>query len=410
MVPIAELMRSVRPRRVVLLFAVLTAASVQAGESVDVKPLLESLRGVGLRGEAHRAAIAAWPKLTKASADQLPEILAGMDGADILACNWIRAATETIIQRHLASGGKLPVASLEKFLSETQHAPRARRMAYELIVRDDPSAPGRLMPGLLNDPSLELRRDAVAMTLDNAKALVSSNRDGAIAAYRQAWDASRNVEQAKTASDALRELGVTTSLIEHFGFLTDWKLIGPFDNRSDVGYDAVYPPEKELNFSAQYPGKLGDVHWVDFHSADELGVVDLNEAYGRPKAAKGTGYADTPEILPRFKATVAYALANFNAKEPRDVEVRIGCINGHKVWLNGELIITNHVFHTGMTVDQYSGKGKLRAGQNTLLVKVLQNEQSDDWAQNWQFQLRVCDDLGAAVLAADRSANSTEKP
>jgi hypothetical protein len=410
MAPIAELVRSVSPFRAVLLVAALAVASVQAGESIDVKPLLESLRGVGLRGQGHQAAIAAWPKLAKASADQLTEVLAGMDGADILACNWIRAAAETIIQRHVAGGGKLPVASLEKFLSETRHSPRARRMAYELIVRDDPSAPRRLMPGLLNDPSLELRRDAVAMTLDDAKALVASNRDEAIASYRRAWDASRNVEQAQAAGNALRELGITTSLVEHFGFLTDWKLIGPFDNRNDVGFDTAYPPEKELNFDAKYAGKLGEVQWSGFHSSDALGVVDLNEAYGRAKAANGNGYADTPETLPRFKGAAAYASTSFRAAEPRNVEIRLGCINGHKVWLNGELIIANHVFHTGMTVDQYAGQGKLRAGENTLLVKVLQNEQSDDWAQNWQFQLRVCDELGAAVLSAGHSSKSAESP
>ena len=83
------------------------------------------------------------------------------------------------------------------------------------------------------------------------------------------------------------------------------------------------------------------------------------------------------------------------------MELRLGCINGHKVWLNSELVISNRVYHTGMVIDQYVGKAQLRPGRNTILVKVAQNEQSEDWAQQWQFQLRVCDQYGTAVLSAE---------
>jgi len=31
------------------------------------------------------------------------------------------------------------------------------------------------------------------------------------------------------------------------------------------------------------------------------------------------------------------------------------------------------------------------------LVKVCQNDQPEEWAQNWMFQLRLTDGLGAAV-------------
>ena len=42
--------------------------------------------------------------------------------------------------------------------------------------------------------------------------------------------------------------------------------------------------------------------------------------------------------------------------------------------------------------------------KNTILVKVCQNEQTEEWAQRWQIQLRVCDATGTAVLSADRKA------
>jgi hypothetical protein len=50
-----------------------------------------------------------------------------------------------------------------------------------------------------------------------------------------------------------------------------------------------------------------------------------------------------------------------------------------------------------MREDQYLARGKLKAGRNELLVKVCQNEQSEDWAQDWKFQLRICDASGGAV-------------
>jgi hypothetical protein len=55
-----------------------------------------------------------------------------------------------------------------------------------------------------------------------------------------------------------------------------------------------------------------------------------------------------------------------------------------------------------MRMDQHVGQGTLKAGRNEILVKVCQNEQKEDWAQLWSFQLRVCDNLGGAVPVSIR--------
>ena len=34
---------------------------------------------------------------------------------------------------------------------------------------------------------------------------------------------------------------------------------------------------------------------------------------------------------------------------------------------------------------------------NEILIKVCQNEQTENWAQSWMFQLRLCDATGVAV-------------
>ena len=94
---------------------------------------------------------------------------------------------------------------------------------------------------------------------------------------------------------------------------------------------------------------------------------------------------------------MAYAAAEFEMPKEREVDFRLGCINANKLWVNGELVTANEVYHAGMNPDQYNGSAKLKAGKNTILVKVCQNEQEEDWAQRWQFQLRVTDSLGGAV-------------
>jgi hypothetical protein len=69
------------------------------------------------------------------------------------------------------------------------------------------------------------------------------------------------------------------------------------------------------------------------------------------------------------------------------------------------------VYHANSAIDQYVGRGVLKKGKNVILVKVCQDEQTVDWAQNWVFQLRVCDASGKAILAADRGpANPKAKP
>ncbi len=154
-----------------LLAAALLAGLVSAAASAaDLGPLLAKLQAVGPNGKGHREAAEAWQELARADAAQLPSLLAALDQAGPLAANWIRAAVDAVAERTLQSGGTLPASELEKFVRDRRHAPRARRLAYEWLRRVDPTAAERLIPGVLDDPSLEMRRDAVARLLDQASA------------------------------------------------------------------------------------------------------------------------------------------------------------------------------------------------------------------------------------------------
>ena len=81
------------------------------------------------------------------------------------------------------------------------------------------------------------------------------------------------------------------------------------------------------------------------------------------------------------------------------------CIRDRKIWLNGKLVFGRDEYHRGQRIDQYKMPIELLKGPNTILVKLCQNEQKQDWTVQWEFQLRVCDATGAAILATNRGVS-----
>ena len=356
--------------------------SVVAAPS-DAAGAIQTIRAVGAEGRGNAAASAAWKQLAANGLDQLTTILAGMDGVDDLAANWLRAAAETIAARESAAGGKLPADDLLAFLRDTHHNPRARRMAFELVARVQPDTAEKLLPGMLDDPSLELRRDAVDRVIAAAvRSLEAGNKPEAIARYQQALQSARDVDQIQDVARKLRELGETVDLPKLFGFLTQWKIVGPFDNADGKGFAAVFPPEQKVDLAGEYDGKTGKVRWSDYATKDEFGMVDINTVY-------------TP-----LKSVTAYAYTEFVSDKAQPAELRLGCKNAWKVWLNGKLLWERDEYHRGMQIDQYRLASQLQPGRNTILVKACQNELVEKWTVEWQFQLRVCDHLGKAIPSA----------
>jgi tetratricopeptide (TPR) repeat protein len=351
----------------------------------DLQPLLKTLQSVGPNAQGHREAAVAWQRLAAADAGQLPVILGALDGAGPLAANWLRTAIDAIAERQLQRGGELPAAELEAFVRDTRHSPRGRRLAYEWLAKADADAPARLLPGMLDDPGPEMRRDAVARVIGEAEVLAKAEkRDPALAAYQKALSAATDLDQVRLLAERLRKLGREVDVRRQLGLIVRWRLIGPFDNMGEKGYDAVYPPEQEGERQAECLGKHGTVRWIDHTTTDELGLVDLNRALGTEKGV------------------AAYAAGEFLADQQREVEFRMTSFNAVKLWLNGKLIDQHKVYHSGAEWDQYVSRGTLRPGRNVLLVKICQNEQKQDWAVHWAFRLRVCDLQGKPVLSTDR--------
>jgi hypothetical protein len=103
-----------------------------------------------------------------------------------------------------------------------------------------------------------------------------------------------------------------------------------------------------------------------------------------------------------LKEVTGYAYSEFVAAKARPAELRLGCKNAWKVWLNGKLLFGRDEYHRGQRIDQYKMPVQLKEGKNTILVKLCQNEQKEKWTVEWEFQLRVCDPTGTAILSTDR--------
>jgi hypothetical protein len=367
----------------VLAAGVFGIANSTPAADAKVSQWIEQVRSVGPKGKNHKQAVAAAAELQRGGIENLAPVIVGLDDANPLATNWLRGIAEAIALSHVQAGQKMPVDQLETLFADTRHSPRGRRLAYELIAAVDPSAEQRLIPQRQTDPSLELRYDAIRMAIAKAAALEATD-PAATRLYAEAFENARDVEQTKQLAAKLKELGKSVDMPSRMGFVLDWKLIGPFENGQDLGWEKAYEPEKKVDFAAECQGQKGAVKWIEYHSADEFGVVDLNKALGKHKGA------------------IAYAAAEFKCDRDQTVDIRLGSINANKVWVNGELVTANRVYHTGVQIDQYNGQARLHKGNNIILVRISQNEQTEPWAQEWMFQLRVTDELGGPVLAQDR--------
>lgn len=342
---------------------------------------LEAIRAVGSEGAGNAAASAAWKILSASGPDQIQPVLKAMNGANPIAQNWLRAAVETLSAR-AQSSGNLPAPVLADFVKDTSNDAAPRLLAYELLLSNAPALAQEIKPTLLHDPAAELRVFAVADWIERGQtAAKAGDKSAAIAAYREGLSGARDEEQINTLAKGLRDLGENVDLPAHFGFLMSWHLIAPFTNVDRKGFDTVFPPELEIDLQASYEGKGTQAKWVPYTSKDDYGLIDFNEPF------------DT------LKEVTGYAYTEFASSEERPAEIRLGCKNGWKVWLNGELLFGRDEYHRGMKLDQYKLPCTLKQGKNTLLVKCCQNEQTEQWTVEWRFQLRICDATGTAILA-----------
>ena len=110
---------------------------------------------------------------------------------------------------------------------------------------------------------------------------------------------------------------------KQLGFRPSFSFIGPFENDQGKGADAVYGPEREVDFSRKYDDQRGAIAWREVVPVEPTGLVDLGEIF-YPKQWR-----------------VAYGVTAVKAAQACTYELRLTTSDGVKVWVNGTLVFDN---------------------------------------------------------------------
>jgi hypothetical protein len=141
-----------------------------------------------------------------------------------------------------------------------------------------------------------------------------------------------------------------------------WYYLGPFDNDGGAGFDAVYPPEKEIDLKKTYPTLDGDAGWKEFKDFKVGAINDL-------------------KFFKHNDDACIYLYQEIEAAEAVELPVSLGSDDGIKLWLNGAKLVEDNVIRAAAP-DQDHTTLKLKAGKNQLLIKIVQA------AGEWAFYIR----------------------
>jgi hypothetical protein len=352
--------------------ALLIGLVAQSVSAAFGQPPLSPAEALAIATELARSSAIEGQSRLAAQADAL----AALPPASILPCldalrdatpggaNWLRNGLERAVDR---AGDDVSAEQLATVVRDASRPARARSLAYAWLKSRQPEAAASLLDTLLDDPTLELRRDAVDKLLASAEAADDADQK---AIHRKALAAARDIDQIERIAGWLAEHGQPTDLAAVLGFVRQWRVSPAFDNKGGVGFAKAYPPESPQPDTAD---------WKSVSSTDKHGAIDLNAA------------------LATEKGVLAYALATVDMPHAGPAEVRIGSPCAVQVWVNGNRVMQHEIYHASEAIDQYVATADFRAGPNTVLVKCCQNEQTEAWAGDWKFQLRLCDPLGTPL-------------
>jgi len=143
-------------------------------------------------------------------------------------------------------------------------------------------------------------------------------------------------------------------------FITDWKVIGPFDNQDAKALARVLGPEQDPDAIQSHKGIGGAV----------LNWKNRND--------KTSGYVDFTKIFKPTESVVAYAFRKVNVPADQKIKFGVGSNDGVKVWINNKLVLDRPLSRKAEP-NQDTIQVPLHKGENTILVKV------DQLKRAWGF-------------------------
>jgi cellulose synthase operon protein C len=229
-------------------------------------------------------------------------------------------------------------------------------------------AAGRSARGMI--PLLELWRGYGEISPRVSQALL-----GELAEDRSLAAATRNYAAQLAARARLRngDLAGSRQRFAELGFITDWRVVGPFDNEGKTGFDRVFEPEAQrmgpIEPGATYPGRERAVTWRRYPDVSQFGYVSFDAVF-RPDT-NVCAYAESFVTSPRAQALTLW----------------VGGGGAVRAWWNGEKVIEDGTYRQP-NPDRSVHTVSARTGVNRLLVKACTTQST------WGFYARLADANG----------------
>ena len=223
------------------------------------------------------------------------------------------------------------------------------------LVKAYPELPLRVRRALI--PVLGSKDDpqALAILEEEARSDDPGSRAAALEAIGEAGRAKGKKVEGIAASGSKRDLAGLA------GTVSKWWVVGPFDlGEKDKGWETRHIGEPDVSTVARYMSGKTRVQWKPVRSEDPQGKIDLRAS------------------LANRDHCVGYAYAEILLERPAEAVLLLGVDDSEKVWVNGEKVFELFTSR-GLRPDQDRVPVKLKAGTNTILLKLYQD------TLGWEF-------------------------
>lgn len=185
------------------------------------------------------------------------------------------------------------------------------------------------------------------------------------------------------AVEQLQRLGADTSSFGmNQGYLTQWKVLGPFPNLQKEALTQAFFKEERgdaLDF-VEYNGVR--FQWREAATQGLPAVLDLQQAFGP------------------YNDVAAYAAARISVPQWTPVDICVGADESFVCWLNGKVEFTGRS-EQPFQPDNECFPALLKPGVNRILVKILQNQGP------WKVSVRLTERAGTPLDLAEQRMPET---
>jgi len=181
-----------------------------------------------------------------------------------------------------------------------------------------------------------------------------------------------DAKDARRRAKTMRLKALAEHFPERLGFVTRWKLLGPFDNTAHNGHlvQDTFEPIRTLDSPVETTDGA-TLDWRDYSS--NSGMLNLEQAF-----------ADSPK---NWTLSYAYAGTTIKSPEARIAQLRMDSFFPYRVYANGKEVF----YRAGLNADcpdRQLVNVQLDAGDNAIVIKLSQTMLTSDTFP-WGLYFRV---------------------